>query len=95
MIRVLYAQTMAAAMIISALTAGAAIRAFADDGGIQFEHNPPETTATTTKDSGSLFEKGSNWFLYGDRSQFSTSSTPGSNPYDSQTVIHGGIGYRW
>ena len=51
--------------------------------------------AVTQVKGGSLCLGGSNWFLWGEVQQFSTSTTPGSNPYDLQTTYYGGIGYSF
>ena len=52
-------------------------------------------TPTTTTRGGQVSESGSTWYLYGQQETFSTSSTPGANPFDSQSTTSGGIGYRW
>ena len=64
----------------------------ADD--YQFQRYSTQTPTTTTN-GGQVGQSGSNWYLYGQQQTFSTSSTPGSNPYDSQTTTSGGLGYRW
>jgi hypothetical protein len=52
-------------------------------------------TPTTTTQGGQANESGSNWYLYGEQRTFSTSTTPGSNPNDSQATTSGGLGYRF
>lgn len=75
---------------ITALTLSGS--AHAED--FEFQTYSNETPTTTTQ-GGQANESGSNWYLYGEQRTFSTSTTPGSNPYNSQTTTSGGLGYRF
>jgi hypothetical protein len=80
-----FAVTLLAASVFSAT-------AYAGDYNFQtYSSNTP----TTTTNGGTAGKSGSNWYGYGQQSTFSTSNTPGSNPYNSQSTTSAGVGYRF
>lgn len=66
--------------------------AYAGDYNLQ---KTTTNTATTTTTSGTVSKPGSDTFVYGQQSTFSTSTTPGSNPHNSQSTTTVGVGVRY